>query len=343
MEVLLQRGETRVKGFDLAEPKRSLQSSVSATFVQGSVTDYAAVKAACADVDVVFTTVAMISFYERLPWQYASSHAVNVAGTANIIQACIECGVQVLVQTSSSNVCVAAELVSLHMNEDSPYVDAKISPNHYGWTKVQAEKAVLAANGTQLANGHGCLATGVCRPCSAIFGPLDNLITEKFIREGHMRMMVPEPTIDYVFVDNVVWGHLLLEKQLHENPRTTSGQAFCISNEDPIVADDFMAGLAFFYEQALKQPMKVTYLPRRLLEVLGWCAETYQRISGRRIQNELKQLTPAMFAIASLSYAFSSAKAKAMLGYKPLYTVEEGLQKTMADWVASAPGKTSIK
>jgi len=39
--------------------------------------------------------------------------------------------------------------------------------------------------------------------------------------------------------------------------------------------------------------------------------------------------------IAGLSYGFSSAKAKAVLGYDPLYSVDEGLQKTVALFMAA--------
>ena len=69
-----------------------------------------------------------------------------------------------LIQTSTSNVCIdPAKLTHQIMDEDSALVTELTSPNHYGWTKVQAECAVLAAHSPTL-------GTVSVRPCSGIFG-----------------------------------------------------------------------------------------------------------------------------------------------------------------------------
>eukprot|EP00928_Gymnodinium_smaydae_P075441 TRINITY_DN58456_c0_g1_i1.p1 TRINITY_DN58456_c0_g1~~TRINITY_DN58456_c0_g1_i1.p1 ORF type:complete len:416 (-),score=70.90 TRINITY_DN58456_c0_g1_i1:110-1357(-) len=336
MDALLQRGEKQVKGFDVAKPKRELKVP-GAEFVIGSISDYNALRDACKDVDVVFLTAALIRYYERLAWQYSDSHAVNVTGTANVVRACIECGVQILVQTSSSNVCIAPGLARENMDEQSPLVDASNSPNHYGWTKVQAENAILAANGARLPNNNGKLVTGSIRPCSGIFGPGDNFMTERFLREGKVQIIIPDPKIDYVYVENVVWGHLLLEKKLLSDADAVGGQVFCVSNEEPIVADDFYAALAFFYQQVTGKPLLRTYLPIGLLTLIAWLNESFQRIFRKRVTGDLANLTPAMFKLAALSYTFSSKKAKTLLGYEPIYTLDEALQKTV--FLATNNGK----
>ena len=181
INALLERGERNVRGFDVREPRRSPSSSAF-TFIRGSVGDVDALTEACKGVDVVFSTFAVIKFQERLPFQYALSHSVNVEGTENLVRACLAAGVKHLVQTSTSNVCVFADgsMSGALLDEDSPQVTKETSPNHYGWTKVQAEKIVLAANGQPLARG-GTLSTAAVRPCSAIFGPDDNFISETWI------------------------------------------------------------------------------------------------------------------------------------------------------------------
>lgn len=333
METLVSRGEKFVKGFDILPPRRGISGT---EFIKGSVTDLLAVQTACEGVDVVFATVALIRYYERLAWQYPESHAVNVMGTSNVVRACIDSGVQVLIQTSSSNVCIAKQYAGMDMDESAPLVDATTSPNHYGWTKVQAEQAIIASNGLDLPGGRGPLAASVIRPCSGIFGPNDNFMTEKPLREGEMKIFLPDSKIDYVFVENVVWGHLLLEKHMHSQAAKVGGQVFCISNEEPIVADDFFTALGHFYEKAMHRPMKRTYLPRRLMIILAYACETYQRLTRKRPKGDIALLTPAMLNIASLSYAFSSRKARNMLGYAPLYTVDEAMQKTVSDWMLTS-------
>lgn len=132
------------------------------------------------------------------------------------------------------------------MDEGSPYVTAENSINHYSWTKAQAERLVLGANGSPLATRPGNLSSASIRPCSGIFGPNDVLITEKALTSGNVEVLIPDSKIDYVYVENVVWGHMLLEKQLLTAPDRVGGQPFCISNEDPIVCDDFYSVMRFF-------------------------------------------------------------------------------------------------
>ena len=178
MEALVERGEKKVKGLDVVAPRRGVEG---ATFAVGNVTDYSSIKAACEGVDVVYLTVALIRYYERLQYQYAASHAVNVTGTGNVLRACAECGVQVLVQTSTSNVCVAPALVSTSMDESSELVGPQNSPNHYGWTKAQAETMVLAANGAPLEPAaRGALQTVAVRPCRG-GAPLVRLLTSTIV------------------------------------------------------------------------------------------------------------------------------------------------------------------
>ena len=196
MEALVERGEKKVKGLDVVAPRRGVEG---ATFAVGNVTDYSSIKAACEGVDVVYLTVALIRYYERLQYQYAASHAVNVTGTGNVLRACAECGVQVLVQTSTSNVCVAAALVSTSMDESSELVGPQNSPNHYGWTKAQAETMVLAANGAPLEPAaRGALQTVAVRPCSGIFGLQDNFMTEKWLELGQVQISPSLPISPHI-------------------------------------------------------------------------------------------------------------------------------------------------
>jgi len=241
-----------------------------------------------------------------------------------VARACLEGGVSQLIQTSTSNVCVSEGLVSLTMDETSPMVDAASSPNHYGWTKVQAEQEVLRAD-----QPGGMRAVAV-RPCSGIFGPTDAFITEQFLRDGECKIFIPGSTIDYVYVENVVLGHLLAEAALNRSPDSVGGEAFCISQDEPILADNLYRSLDYFFEERVGTPMKMTYLPHRLMRGLAYLVEAYQAITHRRVTGQLSSLTPAMIHLAGMSYAFSSCKARRLLGYEPLYTIDEALQRTVA-------------
>lgn len=328
LETLIARGETRVAGFDLVPPKR-LPKGVN--IIKGSVCDFEAVKAACTGIDVVFTTAAAIRYYERLPWQYAASHAVNVTGTENVVRACIEAGVQVLIQTSTSNVCASIHVnLSQKLDENTPYVDPTNTPSHYGWTKVQAERTILTANASDLPNSRGKLLTGAIRPCSAIFGTDDVFLTEKWVNEQRVQLILPNPVCDFIYVENVVYGHFLLEKALLSNPTEAAGKPFCVSNMEPMSMDDFYSALAYFYEEHTGVKMTLYYMPVRLMWTIAYGVELFQRLIHYRPAPPLCNLTPAMLDTAGLNYAFSIDKARRVLGYEPLYTVDEALQRSVA-------------
>mmetsp|Transcript_4524 Transcript_4524/g.14684 ORF Transcript_4524/g.14684 Transcript_4524/m.14684 type:complete len:81 (-) Transcript_4524:218-460(-) len=76
---------------------------------------------------------------------------------------------------------------------------------------------------------------------------------------------------------------------------------------------------------------------------LGYAVELVQRATRGCVKGDLALLTPAMFAVASLTYAFSSAKAKERLGYEPLYTVHEALQRTVYLWHTHRAGVAGAK
>jgi nucleoside-diphosphate-sugar epimerase len=236
-----------------------------------------------------------------------------------------------LIQTSSSNVSLNLETLGMEMDEDSPYVTAETTLNHYCWSKAQAEKIVIDANGTPLANGSR-LVTGILRPCSAVFGPNDGFLAEKTMTDGVSVMLTPSSKVDYVYVENVAWGHILLEKGLWDNPGRIGGLPFCVSNNDPLFQADLFNMLCTFCNASLPRKTIAVRMPQNLFIVLGWIFETYQRVTRKRVPGILAQLTPATYQVASLSYGFSSKKAHDLLGYTPLYTVEEGCQKTVAIW-----------
>ena len=112
----------------------------------------------------------------------------------------------------------------LQMTENDAYVTRQSSPSHYGYTKAEAEKLVrvarrvlsrnllrcvaacclryiymhitalwlrqvIAANGSATAIADSVLHTACIRPCSAIFGPNDRLITERQLKQNSVQVV----------------------------------------------------------------------------------------------------------------------------------------------------------
>jgi sterol-4alpha-carboxylate 3-dehydrogenase (decarboxylating) len=327
VQALLLRGETRVTVMD-ADPRACdvFKHDVRVTFVPGDVTKYEQVLEAIQGAENVFCTFAVIRFMDRLPHQAALSYRVNVNGTENVVRACREANVQCLVQTSTSNVCVEPTVCSVNMQgEKLPYVTRDSAPNHYGWTKAISEQLVLAADGNQM-------RTVSVRPCSAIFGSDDRYMLEPMLKLG--RTILPpnggSAVIDFVCVQNVVYGHLLAEKGLMHSPFEVGGQAFCVSNEAPIRMKD----LAAITSRLRPGGLLVVPTPDVLIRVLAHVVEWNKWLGLLPTPRALDQLTSCTVEYLDLSYAFSSAKARQVLGYEPLYTVEQGVDMALKELAA---------
>ncbi len=118
------RGDT-VKTFDLNPPS----SDLGVEHVTGDVRDRAALRAACADVDVVLHNVAQVPLAKDkdLFW------SVNVLGTANVLLAARDAGVAKVVHTSTSAVYGIPE--QNPVDESSPTRPLEA----YGKAKLEAE------------------------------------------------------------------------------------------------------------------------------------------------------------------------------------------------------------
>ncbi len=133
---------------------------------RGDLADPEAVERAVAGCDVVFHVAAKAGVWGR----YADFFDTNVTGTENVIAACQKHGVRKLVYTCTPSVVLGGGDIE-GGNESLPY--PKHFDAHYPETKAMAEKAVLAANGPDL-------ATVALRP-HLIWGPGDPHLIPRII------------------------------------------------------------------------------------------------------------------------------------------------------------------
>src|SRR4051812_32535076 len=110
----------------------------------GDLADLESVERAVSGCDVVFHVAAKAGVWGR----YSDFFDTNVTGTLNVIAACKKHGVRRLVYTSTPSV-VHSGTDNEGANESLPYPRHFDAP--YPETKAKAEKAVLAANGPDLA------------------------------------------------------------------------------------------------------------------------------------------------------------------------------------------------
>jgi len=323
IEHLLLRGEDNITAVDIADAvAKDFAHEPRVKFFKASVVDEEKITEATKNADTVFITFALIKYYERLPHQYAASHKINVDGTETVIKACITNNVKMLIQTSSSNVLLSKvaplcyDMPTLLISDDSPYPTT--FGNHYIHTKVLAEQTLLKAN-----NRNGKLLVGAIRPCSGIFGYKDKLISEQGIREKIIVSIYGDTVIDLVYVENISYAHLLLERKLMDTPDAVSGQGFLVSNNQVMTLLQFYGTIAHMYDA-----IKIWKVYRPLFWLIGFISEQVQVIGkGKWSLGQIDLLTIASLKLMNTSYVGNCDKAERLLGYKPLYTIDEGVQK----------------
>jgi nucleoside-diphosphate-sugar epimerase len=274
---------------------------------QGDLADYPAVRAAAEGVSLVFHVGAKAGVWGP----YDDYVRANVVGTENVLRACRELGIKRLVYTSSPS-------VTFHggdqegIDESTPYPATFLAP--YPATKAQAEQAVLAANGPDL-------ATVALRP-HLIWGPGDQHIVPRILdraRKGRLGLIGPPgKKVDAVYIDNAALAHICAMQRLSINSRI-AGKAYYITNGEPWPTEDIINGFlnaAHLPPVTRRLSLLVAY---RLAALLEWVF-TFFRI---------KQEPPlTRFAVLQLgtSHWYETRAAREELGYIPRISMREGLK-----------------
>jgi nucleoside-diphosphate-sugar epimerase len=328
VEGLLARGENQICIFDRAASPlfaKEIDSGI-VTVHLGDLADLAALRRACSDVDVVFHTAASVNYWYDLPFEYESIHAVNVAGTENVVSACLSEGVRQLIHTSSNIVVVPRNLLEKPLtfaDETTPYAKPPFLC-HYVSTKILAEQAVLSTN------GHGKLLTAALRP-GALFGPRD--LISRAVRDGMPGVGLTDNAMDYVYIENVIHAFLLLERRLTPG-EDIGGKAYFISNYPP---DGPRCESYFEFNRRLYAAFgrRFRLAPAPLMSALAWSSRTAvwaTRGAAERRLGELRKLRPCTLVLARGTYYFSCKQAQTDFGYKPLYSIEDAVRLTRESW-----------
>ena len=244
--------------------------------------------------------------------RYSAFFDTNVTGTQNVIAACKKHGVRRLVYTSTPSVVHAGKDVA-GANESLPY--PKHFEAYYSETKAKAEKAVLAANGPDL-------ATVSLRP-HLIFGPGDPHLIPRIVaaaKAGKLKRIGTKTiTVDVTYIDNAAQAHLDAADRLDVGT-PPAGRAYFLSNGEPVELWPFIARVL---AEAGAPPVTKTIsawkarLAGRVMEVLYWLLP----LPGE------PPMTRFVASQLSTSHWYDISAARRDLGYAPKVSVEEGLKR----------------
>jgi nucleoside-diphosphate-sugar epimerase len=309
VEHLVARGD-RVRG--LARGSYPDLEAIGVQMMRGDVRDAATVKAACADVEVVFHTAAVAGIWGE--WEYF--YQINTVGTRLVVDACLSQGVPKLVFSSSPSVTFDGS-EQCGVDESVPYADVWLC--HYPHTKALAEQYVLAAHGR---NG---LATCALRP-HLIWGPRDRHLIPRVIERARRKQLRRigdgQNLIDMVYVENAAQAHIQAADALTvDSP--VGGKAYFVSQGTPVNCWDWinqildLAGLA---------PVSKAMSLR-----VAWCAGHILEQTHRilRWQSE-PRMTRFLAAQLATSHYFDISAARRDFGYDPHISTDKGMQRLAA-------------
>ncbi|XP_057787572.1 3beta-hydroxysteroid-dehydrogenase/decarboxylase-like [Salvia miltiorrhiza] len=328
--MLIQRGVYSVRISDLgptialdADEETGVLGSAfksgRAQYVTADLRDKSQVLRAFNGAEVVFHMAAPDSSINNHQLQYS----VNVQGTKNVIDACIEQKVKRLIYTSSPSVVFDGVHEIINGDESLPYPSTH--NDSYSATKAEGEALVLKSNGS---NG---LLTCCIRP-SSIFGPGDKLLVPSLIaaaRAGKSKFIIGDGNniYDFTYVENVAHAHICAEQALASEKsiaEKAGGQAYFITNMERIKFWEFMS----FILEGLGYDRPKIKIPAAVVMPIGHMVELIYKILAP-YGMKVPQLTPSRIKLLSRSRTFDCKKANDRLGYMPIVTLQEGLRRTI--------------
>lgn len=334
------------------------------SYYPGNILDEDSVMGAFAKADVVIHSAAIVETGSMLSRK--NMKKVNVDGTHNVVQACLECGVRALVFTGSMAQIYANNSRKPARYDESyqPSAESELIFPHYGGSKNEAENLVLVANGQEGKEGV-TLRTCSLR-CPGMYGEGDSFFVSLNVALARrcFGYLVPLGlfasngiTMQSLYVGNGAWAHIVAAKKLLNSGGDTDeyfgscksdifkengdnvvdvtaasrdidvgGKFYYIGDHTPITS------LPKFYNQFLR-PLGFRVLsygvPYPLMGIITFFLEFFLILLAVLRIDIHSPLNRSSLQVAKLSHSFSWDKAKKELEYQPLYSHKVSLARSM--------------
>jgi len=288
--VALARGGAQVRAFDHRPPPPGLLPD-AVEFVQGDVLDPDAVRAAIDGCDAVFHLAAVYSYARA---DAALMQAVNVRGTAVVLDAAARTMRRRVVHTSSCATCgpVPGRTAT---ERDLPPARERAVP--YKRTKLEGERLALQAarEGAEVivVNPTVPVGRGDRRPT-----PTGKMVAD--VAGGRARGYLARSALNVVAVEDVASGHIAAFE------RGRAGERYLLGGDNLSMRDVFaaIARAAGRPAPPLPVPWVAAYAAARLADALL-----------RPVGREPQRLVPGEVRAGRLPHLFDDAKARAELAY----------------------------
>jgi nucleoside-diphosphate-sugar epimerase len=307
-------GKSQIHVFDTKEfPYKSLRNII---FMKGDIRNYEDINKACKGIDIVIHSAAIVDWGTKSEKEV---YDVNFRGTENVIMACRQNNISMLVYTSSLDTVISGKPL-VDINEDQPYPEDH--PNMYCKSKYLAEKLVIESNNAKL-------RTCALRP-SDIYGERDPYHMQPLINMAkggfYIRIGDGSAKSQHVYVGNIAHAHVLAAKALVEKNSNIYGNAYFITDSS---GTNFFT---FFDSVVIGAGYRIwpknLWLSRRLAYFLGTLSE-YIAFLVRPIKYYNPKLSRFAVMYTCTDFTFTSKKARKDFNFIPKYSHEEAFERTV--------------
>ena len=314
---MLRSANIKVTGFARGDYPELEQMGV--VMVRGDICDFNVLKAAMQGCDLVFHVASKAGIWGNKNEYYRP----NIDGAANIIQACKSLSIKHIVYTSTPSVTFAG-IDEAGIDESQPYAEKFL--NYYAESKAIAEQMMLNANSKQL-------KTVALRP-HLIWGPEDPHLVPRVIeraKAGGLKLLgKTDKLVDTIYVDNAAYAHILAGVNIARANTNCAGKSYFISNDHPITMANMLNKILACVDLppvTKRVPVVFAYAGGALLEFV------YHLLDKK----EEPMMTRFVARQLSTCHYFNIEAVKKDLGYQPLISIEQGMQRLKAS--LSKPSK----
>ncbi|HZF32539.1 MAG TPA: NAD-dependent epimerase/dehydratase family protein [Candidatus Angelobacter sp.] len=246
----------------------------------------------------------------------AAFQRANVEGTAIILRACEHSRTRLVFVSSPSIYFDFAD--RLQVTEDQ--APARTPVNAYAASKIQAEALIVAV-------AQRGLDAVILRP-RAIFGETDTALLPRLLRvarRGYLPLIDGgRAIVDLTYVENA--ADALIAAAIR--PQGFSGEAFNISNGEPVAIRDLFARIA----HGLGLQVRTISIPFRFAYLSSAALEFAAMLRPARPEPSLTRYT---VGVLGKSQTLSIEAARRELGFNPAVSLSDGIDRTIAAWSLS--------
>lgn len=260
---------------------------------------------------------------------------VNVEGTRNVIDACLDCGVQALVFTGSLAQVYTSSLESPVRYDEELEIprNANLLFPHYGGSKGVAEELVLEANERR---GKDNIPLHTCSlRCPPLYGECDsNLIPSglkmaKYACGYSMSIGSRSKTMQSLYTGNAAWAHVVAARKLTDESarEVVGGNFYYIGDDSPAWS------LSDYHNQFLKsfgyKQIPFLRVPICLLRLVAYLVEFVAIVLAFVRINMKSDLNRSSVHWLNYSHSYSWEKARRDLQYQPLFDRNAALARSV--------------